>query len=149
VSRSALAPALALLLLTAGCLSAGAPSHFSTAEACPPTVGFYAHETWGSDEVRIGYELPANAAVVFVVYENETVIGTAHADGGAGRVGVDGDPIELDRSLDGRHSIRVVAYGDENGNGEFDAGTDQRCRRDGEVIATDSREFNFSSRRAP
>ncbi|MFB6184187.1 MAG: hypothetical protein ABEI96_06490 [Haloarculaceae archaeon] len=174
-ARTAVAAAVAALVVLAGCSSGIAGQGASTTTNPPSTTGpdgttidetptatgpgcaewvsFYGlggpgETTWAADRVAIGYTLTANASVFFVAETNGTVLGTTHAGTQGLNYGVtaDGDAIALDRNLTGRHRIRVVAYADADGNGEFDAETDTPCRTDGDVVAT-QQTINFSALR--
>ncbi|MFD1644741.1 hypothetical protein [Haloarchaeobius litoreus] len=51
---------------------------------------------------------------------------------------------ELDRTYDGTHRVRTGIYDDVDGDGEFDPGTDERCRMEGSNTASEERVLNFS-----
>lgn len=106
---------------------------------------------WAPDRIAIGYTVQENSSVFFVVFEEGTVIGTTHVTTTDLDYGVtaDGDGIPLDEPLTGSHMIRVGAYTDTNGNGNFDLGTDTPCRTDGDVVEAGSRRINFSTLHYP
>lgn len=107
--------------------------------ACVDGVSFWGlgdgvENRWAADRVRVGFSLPARAAVLLVVEGNGTVLATAYRRGGAKAVAVDGAAVTLDRPLDGTHAVRVVAYADVDRNRRFDPSVDEQCRHDGEVV---------------
>lgn len=100
---------------------------------------------WDPDRVPVGFDLGAGADVSLVVYENDDVLGTAHATAPSDTgVVVDGQPIPLNNSLSGEHTIHIVMYDDANQNGEFDPETATPCRHEGSVVRTESRTIDFS-----
>ena len=134
---------LALLVLLSGC-SGITPSNPDTNNSnCNiDSLAFWsAHENqgWASDELRVGYELSGSADILLVAYENDSVLGVKHVTSGQA-VASDGEFLQLDRPLVGNHTVRVLAYGDTNGNGQFDPQTDTRCS-----VETDSLTLNFSA----
>ncbi len=172
VTKSSVAlGAVAVVVLLAGCLSGagvGQPQSptdepvddtqtptdepLQSGENCVNGVSFYGlngpgNSLWAPDTVVIGYTAPANASLLFVVFEDGNAIGTTHVTTTNldHAVVADGDGIPLDRPASGSHTIRVGAYADTNGNGEFDAGTDRPCRTDGEPVEAGPRRINFSA----
>lgn len=139
---------------TATLTPAPTPTETTTlsAETCANWVSFYGlgspgETAWEPDRIAIGYTVPANASVVFVAFEEGAVIGTTHVRNTDLEHGVtaDGDGIPLEQSLNGSHMIRVGAYADSNGNGQFDVGTDEPCRSGGQLVEAGPRRINFSS----
>jgi hypothetical protein len=115
-------------------------------------VSFYGLEGpdetgWTPDRVAVGYTLPADASVLLVAVENGTVRGVSHVETTGLEHGVtaDGDTVPLDRPLDGTRRLRVVAYADANRNGQFDPGTDTRCRSDGNPVQAGPRRVDFDA----
>jgi len=151
------------LLLLAGCLGgvvgpssdagpAGTPTTTANSpSACVDDVAFWGlqgpttERLWSPDRVRIGYTLPANASVFFVVYEDDTVLGVSHATNFDPDYAIasDGAEIHLDTALEGTHTIRVVAVADVNRNGEFDPATDVPCRSHGAVARAGPETIDF------
>lgn len=122
----------------------------STAGICVDGVSFWGMghgmaNRWDRDMVRIGYRLPANADVFFVVFENETALGSVHATTDERPRSVDGDSITLNKSLNGTHTIRVVAFADTNRNDRFDPEEDERCRYNGTVVKDGPKTVDFDS----
>jgi hypothetical protein len=157
-----------LLVVLAGCLSgAGAPQTQPTVspspgpdadtptpvtDGCPSWVSFYglgdpAVSAWAPDRVAIGYTVPADANVLFVAFDKGSVVGTAHVSttGLDHGVTADGDTLALEASLEGSHVIRVAAYRDADGNGQFDPETDPPCLADGEVVEAGPRRIDFDA----
>jgi len=117
---------------------------------CPRWVSFYGlggpgDAGWAPDRVAIGYTVPADASVFFVAFEDATVVGTTHVttEGLDYGVTADGDGIDLDAPMNGSHVIRVRAFADTDGNGEFDVGTDRPCRDGGEAVEAGPRRIDF------
>lgn len=98
---------------------------------------------WAPDTLRISYQLPANASVLFVATENDTVLGVTHV-GADEAVVADGVPFVLNRNLSGTHTVSVRVYADVDENEEFDRNTDSVCHTDGESVETDNRTIDFS-----
>jgi len=160
-ARHALAAtAIAGLLLCAGCLGgvvgpstdAGpTPTTANSPSACVDDVSFWGlsgptnEQLWSPDRVRIGYTLPPNASVFFVVYEDDTVLGVTHATNFDPDYALasDGDEIRLETALEGTHTIRVVAVADVNRNGEFDPATDVPCRSNGALAQAGPEPIDF------
>jgi hypothetical protein len=82
--------------------------------------------------------------VLFVAYENETVLGSIHQRTREG-YHADGAGIPIDDSLEGNHTIRVVVYTDTNLNARFDPTIDELCRDDGQAIQAGPRTVNVSA----
>jgi hypothetical protein len=102
-------------------------------------------QVWGPGRVTVAFGLGAGAHVLLVVYEDNEVLGTAQATAPSyGGASVDGQPIPLETTLSGEHTIRVVMYGDVNQDGQFDAKTATPCRYEGDVIQTEPRTIDFS-----
>lgn len=153
--------ALTVLLLLSGCLGVighqNLPERHQTPPASPDQpncamwVSFYGidspdAELWTPSQVSIGYTLPADVSVFFVVSENGEVLGYEHesTEGVDSGVTADGDSIELDEPLTGVHEINITAYTDVNDNGQFDADTDKPCQANGELVRTGPKAINFS-----
>lgn len=154
---------LTVVVLLAGCLLGGVvednhsptpsptQSLYNSENVCVDWVSFYGLSNpnlhrWDPDEVRIGYMIPPArlpASVLFVAYENNTVLGTKHVT--TEGITVDGAVVALDDRLDGNHTVRVVTYSDTNDNGQFDPSIDTPCHRDGQVVQTTPRTINFSA----
>lgn len=121
-----------------------------TEQACNGvSVAFYKlgeDVIWDPDRIPIGVSLGAGGNVTVAVFENDTLLGTAQvtAPNDTG-VGTDGLPIHLETKLSDTHTIRVVAYPNTNGDGQFNSETATPCRRDGAVVRTESRMINFST----
>lgn len=98
---------------------------------------------WTPESIRLGYTIQTGDAL-FVVYENETILGTSHVAVGENGLTADGDTIQLNERLSGEHTIRVVLYADSDGNGSFDPSTDTPCQTDGDPIQAGPRTINFS-----
>lgn len=114
-------------------------------------IGFYGLGTrfedrvWGPSRVTVAFGLGAGAHVLLVVYEGDEVLGTAQSTAPSyGGAAVDGQPIPLNTTLSGEHTIRVVMYGDTNQNGQFDPETAMPCRYEGDVIQTEPKTIDFS-----
>lgn len=154
---------LAILLILAGCLSHPSPvgpthqtpmsTHTSPESGeCAEWISFYglsgpSHTTWAPDRVSIGYTLPGDVSVLFVAFAGDgTVLGAEYESTKGYEHGVtaDGDGIQLEEPLEGKHAINVVAYRDVNSNEQFDMGTDQRCKDNDGVIETGPQTINFS-----
>lgn len=149
---------LTLAVLTSGCLAGGvaetpteAPQSSPEERDCAAWVAFYglsdpAQRTWAPDRVSIGYTVPPGASVLFVASVDGTVRGSTHVstEGYEHGITADGDGVPLDRALNGTHEIRVTAYRDVDGDGAFDAGTDEPCRDEGERVRTDRQRIDFS-----
>lgn len=151
-----------LIVVLAGCLAGtgigGTPptpqpstAPGATSDGCPKWVSFYGlgspgETLWAPDEIAIGYTVPANTSVLFVAYENGTVLGVNHVSTEGLEYGVtaDGDRVSLGHALEGTHTLRVVAYRDVDANGEFDSGTDRPCKHDGEVVDAGPKLIDFS-----
>lgn len=138
---------LASLVVLSGCLGA---TTFTLDQNCninslafykPPAEGSSGTDDhgWGADKLRVGYELGSGADILLVAYENDTVLGVEHVTSNRA-VASDGETLRLDRPLAGTHTVRVLAYGDTNGDGQFDPQTDTRC-----PIQTERLTLNFSS----
>ena len=123
------------------------PTHSIDSATCLEFISFgeiHQLDGWEPGIVRISYTVPSTTDVLFVVYKNETVIGTeqkSHADDFA----MDGWPVELTEPLDGPHTVRVLAYTDTNGDGSIDPATDEPCQRNGSVIQAGPTTFEFRS----
>jgi hypothetical protein len=114
---------------------------------CPETVSFYSigdHAGWAPDNVNVGFYSPGDVDAFFVVLENDSILGIERWSEGKA-VHVDGSTITLDQRLAGNHTIRVVAYADSNGDGEFHRGTDRPCYHQGTRDQAGPTTFNFSS----
>lgn len=140
-----------LVVVLAGCAGAvPSSSNHSPADAvCAggTWVSFYAlgeEQIWDADSVVVGFDLSAGAEVLLVAFENDSVLGVRSYSTERG-VHVDGFRIPLETRLSGRHTIRVVMYGDVNRNGEFDPERDRPCRDEGDIIQTAQQSVNFSS----
>jgi|AntRauMinimDraft_4_1070384.scaffolds.fasta_scaffold00024_92 hypothetical protein len=165
-TRTATAASLAALLLLAGCLSVGGPGGSTqptsttiqqsgtptpVRDGCPSGLAFYGLGNpgdfgWSTNEVAVGYTLPADSTALLVVLEDETVLGTVQVSNTNSdyAVAADGDTVLLDEPLAGSHEIRVVAYADSDGDGEFDASTDAPCHGDdGTLVTTGSETVDF------
>jgi hypothetical protein len=107
--------------------------------------GSAASHIWSPASAVVGYTLDPDASVFLVAYVDGEVAGVEHETnaGSDYPVAVDGQPIALEESLTGEHSVRVVVHQDVNGNGEFDAGTDHACTYDGTLVATDERAIDY------
>ncbi len=151
---------LILVLLVAGC-TAGMPGSGATPTATvPPTstenascvdeVAFWGlggteGDLWTRDTVRIGYTLPPSNSALFVVFENDTVLGWTSVENSDpdNAIASDGDPIDLTTELHGTHTLRVAVYRDVNGNDMFDAATDEPCTRTGEIVQAGPETIDF------
>lgn len=169
IARPILAVSLASLLLLSGCLAGTAgsasptdqpitsaspsPTPYAASSGCVDGVSFWGlagpttEQLWDPDRIRIGYTLPPNTSVLFVAYENDTVLGTTHAVNTDTEYAIasDGDVIRLEHELHGNHTIRVVAVADSNRNGVFDPEVDRACRRDGTLVQAGPRTIDFSA----
>lgn len=127
-------------------------------QPCPEAISFWNlggsgsnHAGWSANEVSVGFYSPADIdvfhPVLFVVYENDTLLGVKRWTGvtGSNAAHVDGFTITLDEHLEGTHTIRVVAHSDTNGNEEFDRGTDRPCYYKGTLNQAGPKTINFSS----
>ncbi|WP_458210704.1 DUF7282 domain-containing protein [Haladaptatus sp. NG-SE-30] len=105
-----------------------------------------AQNKWSSESVRVGYTLPPNSSAFLVVYENETMLGYSQATNTRSEhsVASDGDHIQLNTSLNGTHTLRVVVVEDTNQNGTFDPTTDQPYRQNGEIVRAGPQTIDFS-----
>lgn len=89
---------------------------------------------WAPDAVSVGYTVPEETTLFFVAYvdggyENGTVVGVERVRNRVEYpVTGDGMAVELDRSLSGERTVRVVAHADTDGDGEFDREVDGPCR---------------------
>lgn len=95
-----------------------------------PSVGFWyeAEEPVKDGVARVDYGIDSNwSGFVVVETTDGTVLG--HTDLLEYDTGVhaDGASIELSNTPNGTHDVRVVAYRDSDGNGEFDQGRDEPC----------------------
>lgn len=111
-------------------------------------VGFWElnnEDVWDPDVVRVGYYTPPNSSFLLVAYVDGNVAGVNQIENqyDSGEH-VDGDKIMLDSPLSGKHWVQVVAFSDENTNGQFDKGVDKACLVDGELVQTDSNLIDFS-----
>jgi hypothetical protein len=100
-------------------------------------------QTLDSNTLRLGYGLPANASVLFVAYENGTVLGVKHVTTESS-VAATGVTFSLNTQLSGTHTVNVVVYEDTNENGDFDPNVDTICRHNGKTVQTGADRFNFS-----
>lgn len=131
---------LAVLVALGGCLGTTQSTPDTSEQGCGVdslafwSVGDY-HE-WSADELRIGYELSGGADALLVAYENDTRLGEVHVSS-TRAVAADGAPLPLDRELDGNHTVRVVAYEDVDGDGEFDPETDTECSVETDPVTVD------------
>ena len=167
--RSALVIALLLVLVLAGCLGASpwSTGTTSTVTETPPQttatpiesrttcdeqlwVAFYAlsgsvHERiWSPDSVTIGYTLPGESSVFFVVYEHGEILETQHARNDAEHaLTADGDRVTLDKPLSGEHTLNVVIHKDIDEDGTFDPAVDAACTNDGELVQTGQATIDF------
>ncbi|SEV99584.1 hypothetical protein [Halobacterium jilantaiense] len=162
--RPAVVLSVVVLVVLAGCLSVGGtggsdqPTTIPQSgtptpvqDGCPSGLAFYGLGSpgdygWSTDEVAVGYTLPADSSALLVVLEDETVLGTTKVSNTNPdyAVAADGDTVVLDDPLRGSHEIRVVAYADSDGDGEFDAGTDAPCHSDGgELVMTGPEVVDF------
>lgn len=157
VSRWLPAVGVVSLLLVAGCASSidttstasPSPTASPSEPPCARDVSLFGPDgpertTWEPDTVAIAFYLEATASVLFVVHENDTVIGVEHTTVG-NPVFADGFEIGLERALEGEHTIRVTAYSDANGNEQYDPSIDAPCRHRGEVAQAGPRTVNFSA----
>jgi hypothetical protein len=100
---------------------------------------------WDPDRVPIGVSLGAGGNVTVALFENDTLLGTAQSTAPSDTGGAaDGLPINLETELSGNHTIRLVAYPNAHGDGEFDPETATPCQRDGDIVRTESKTINFS-----
>lgn len=163
-------PALLALVVLTGCVGLapgntdGTPppsTEKPTSEIPPPEdcgdtwVAFYAVGTdaqdriWDADVISIGFTVPGNESVFFVVYEdgpdeNGTILGTTHVEYDADyAVTADGKRVKLDSPLSGEHTVRVIAHEDSNGDGTFDRTTDSACLSDGQLVQAGPTRFDF------
>nr|WP_152417770.1 hypothetical protein [Haloferax larsenii] len=137
---------LTLLAVLGGCL--GATSSALSQECNINSLGFYKpppedlsrdeYYGWGADKLRVGYELGSGADILLVAYEDDTVLGVKHVTSNRA-VASDGEILNLDQPLKGSHTVRVLAYGDTNGDSQFDPETDTRCS-----VQTNPLTLNFS-----
>jgi hypothetical protein len=144
--KAVLGALLTLLAVLGGCL--GATSSALSQECNINSLGFYKPPSedlsgdeyygWGADKLRVGYELGSGADVLLVAYEDDTVLGAKHVTSNRA-VASDGEIFNLDQSLKGHHTVRVLAYGDTDGDGHFDPETDTGC-----PARTDPLTLNFS-----
>lgn len=134
---------LAVLVSFSGCLGATSPTSTSSEQDCNiNSLAFYNvgdYQGWNSDKLRVGYELSGGADTLLVAYDNDTRLGEIHVSSW-GAVASDGEPIPLDHSLEGNHTVRVLAFEDVNENGQFDPDTDSQCS-----VKTESVTLNFST----
>lgn len=96
---------------------------------------------WDRETVRMGAATPMNRTVLFVVTEENAVLGVESWSYGAAEI--DGATVELDRPLYGDHTIRVTMYADRDGDAELDPETDAVCTRDGTPVRTDPTTVDF------
>jgi hypothetical protein len=109
-------------------------------------LSFYALDNrpnWTRQTVYVAYSLDANANVVLIVFEGDTVLGSEEYRSPAGGVAVDGRPIRLDEPLTGEHTIRAAMYADPRA-GEFDPASATPCRHEGEVVQAGPKTIDFS-----
>lgn len=100
---------------------------------------------WESDVARTAYYVPANASFHLVTYVDGVQRGVySENNPDAGNEVSDGTRHRLNASFSGRHVVRVVAYSDEDGKGEFERGTDAPCLVDGDVVQAGPQVVNFS-----
>jgi hypothetical protein len=100
---------------------------------------------WNRHSVQVGgFSLGPNANVLLVVYEDDTVLGTAELHAPDVTMVVDAMSIPLKKPLTGEHTIRVVMYADSDGDGNFDPANATPCRYEGEVIQAGPETFDFS-----
>lgn len=103
-------------------------------------------QVWGPSRVTVAFSLGAGAHISLVVYEDDIVLGTTQATApGDGGVVVDGKLIPLDTTLSGKHTIRVVMYGNVNRDGQFDSETATPCRHEGRIVQAGPKTIDFSS----
>lgn len=124
------------------------PTHSTNGTVCPEFISFggitAGMDGWDPGIVRISYTIPSSTEVLFVVYKNETVVGTDRKSYSQD-FAMDGWPVQLDEPLEGPHTVRVLAYTDMNGDGSIDPATDQPCQRNGSVIQAEPTTFAFST----
>ena len=142
--KAAVLALLALLGILSGCVGTPPATSGGTDQNCENirSLAFYkAHDfhSWEADKLRIGYETSGPTEILFVAYENDTVLGMNYVTSRQAMAS-DGDYVPLDRPLSGNHTVQVRAYGDENGNGKFDPQTDTRCSAQTKPLSQ-----NFSS----
>lgn len=101
---------------------------------------------WTQDSVRVGYSLPPNTSVILVTYIDGSVSGVTYRNvtTSSGGVNADGDMLQLDTRLTGKHVVRTVVHHDQNDDGQFEPGTDLPCLVDGEVVEAGPVEIDFS-----
>ncbi|MDH5020843.1 hypothetical protein [Halobacterium rubrum] len=168
-NRPATAVCAVVFLLLAGCLSvggvggSGGQPQTTTAEqprtptpvesGCPTGLAFYGLGSpgdfgWSSEAVAVGYSLPPDSSALLVAFDGETVLGTTkvHNTNPEHALAADGHRVALDDPLDGSHEIRVTAFRDSDGDGEFDPETDAPCLGDdGEPVTTGPHLIDFEA----
>jgi hypothetical protein len=121
-------------------------------EACAgaTSLSFYglksgaADTMWSPRTVRVAFHLGAGADVLLVVFEGNTVLGMTHVSVSAD-VSSDGQPIPLNTTLSGTHTLQVVMYPASADNGQTTIQEATPCQHNGTVIQTVPTTINFSS----
>ncbi|WP_267639170.1 hypothetical protein [Haloarchaeobius amylolyticus] len=100
-------------------------------------------ELWQQGNVHVGWTVPANTSMLFVAFEEGTVLGADHVRFEGGTVTADGAAVPIG-DLSGEHDVAVVAVVDTNENGEYDPDVDRPCQNeDGDLVWTDWVRFDF------
>lgn len=143
VRKAVIVALLAVFVSLSGCLGVTSSTPTSSEQDCGiNSLAFYNvgdYHGWDSDKLRVGYELSGGANTLLVAYDNDTRLGEIHVTS-TQAVASDGEPIPLDHSLEGNHTVRVLAFEDVNGNGQFDPDTDSQCS-----VKTESLTLDFST----
>ena len=166
--RQTVAVSVVVLVVLGGCVSVGGTggSGQPTAttvqqhgtptpvqDGCPSGLAFYGLGSpddfgWSANEAAVGYTLPPASDALLVAFEGETVLGSVHVSNTNSEhaQATDGHRVPLGEPLDGTHDIRVVAFQDSDGDGQFDPETDAPCRGDdGDLVMTGPERIDFDA----
>ncbi|WP_162562650.1 hypothetical protein [Salinigranum rubrum] len=113
------------------------------------SVSFYAVNDlalWNAGELLWGGTIPATDSTYFFVgFVDGSVAGVATEQGGdEDSIEVDGGRIPLDQTYRGTHMAKIIVFQDSNQDGKFDSETDRPCSDGTELVATTTREIDFS-----
>lgn len=100
---------------------------------------------WTRDSIRVGVNVPADAAALLVVEANGSVVGVDALETDGTGFSSSGYVVDLDQGLHGTKAIRASVYADRNENGRLDPEVDRPCYGEYGVVRTDPEPVDFDA----